>query len=515
MQITIKYAFPLLESNKARVNIRFFNHLIHIFIDMNNTDKIKSALKSLASTPLFVDKQASMQLLLRYNSVVDSGVLESEVLIKKHLEEMKELTAVSYYSASNVFKGKFKGDFNNLPKESIALIPVMGAMSRDSYCSFSEGYIVGTRDMEELIESLDSNDSIDSIVFYINTPGGSAFGNEALSNKIAACSKPTLALFEMMASAGVASFQGVDELYALESTSQWGSIGTYITMYDDKEFWKNMGIDIIEIYAPQSTEKNKSYREAVNGNHLPMEESLEKMTASFIERVKQARPSIKDDGLVFKGKIYNALEAKKIGAIDGIKDLNSVLKRAEILSKKSKRKNKANAAKNETETMSEEKTGFFDKFFGTKTTANEAEGKMKDLSEKLKASEGALSQKETELNALTQSNATTQEQLAAAKSENQKLAEEKTAFEEQVASSLKETEDAEGNPFKDVASLAADHKKVMAHNKELGAAPVAGTPIDNEQNTSHKQDDSLKKTRTYEDIEAEAREALKVAQEKK
>ena len=47
----------------------------------------------------------------------------------------------------------------------------------------------------------DANENVDGIVFQVNTPGGEAFGNEALSKAIKGTETPTVVSFEMMASA--------------------------------------------------------------------------------------------------------------------------------------------------------------------------------------------------------------------------------------------------------------------------------------------------------------------------
>ncbi len=454
---------------------------------MNDTKNMKSVIKALASSPLFIEKGEAIALMHRYESLISSGVFQSETLIKEHQDKMKKLTAVSFYNASNsVVTGSFGSSFRDVLSGSVAVVPVMGVMSRNSYCSFDNGYVSGTRDLENTVQMLEDNENVEGIVFYINTPGGQASGNESLSKKIQSCKTPTVGIFEMMASAGVGAFQGVDELYAIESTSQWGSIGTYISFYDDKRYWEEMGIDLIEIYAPQSSEKNKDFREALDGNPKPMEERLKKMTDAFIKQVKKARSSIKDDGKVFKGKIYTAEEAKKIGAIDGIKDLTYAISRARYLFRNGKDKKKSNAVKNQSNTMSEEKkAGWWERTFGSKTQIEAQEdmtgikNELTSLKEEVQNLKEVATEKETKLEELTASNKELQEQLEKSSAENEKL-----------TASIKESEKAsesalEGTEFENIQELAEDHKKVIAHNIELGGREKAGTPIDNQQNVSH------------------------------
>lgn len=480
---------------------------------MNHKHNIENVIKSMASLPLFMDKQGAKHLLLKYNAVIESGVFSNDKAFEDHLNKMEALNSVSFYNASGgVVTGKFGGNFEGVAEGSIAVVPVMGAMMRDTYCTFGNGYISGTRDLERTVEMLDVNKNVDGIVFYINTPGGQATGNESLSKKIQSCKTPTVGFFEMMASAGVGAFQGVDELYAAESESTWGSIGTYTTLINDRKYWEELGIDIIEIYAPDSTEKNKEYREAIKGNEDPMLERLEKMNSMFIKQVKKARPSIKDDGKVFKGKLYTASEAVKIGAIDGIKDLNFAIKRARFLSKNGKEKKKSNATKNQVETMSEDKkTSLWSKFFGS-STAEEAESNMEQISAdlaSLKEENSAIkldcTEKQTKLDELATSNEELTNQLASLKEENSKLKEEKEAINATL----------EGTEFDSVEALAKDHTEVVAHNIELGGRTAAATPVDNKQSTTHNPKDNLAEAKTIKQVNQEVNERMKKFEEKK
>jgi len=114
---------------------------------MNSNKRIKSTIQAISSSPLFMEKNAAMNLMHRYNSLIDSKVFENEQLTEKHLEKMEELTSVSFHSASkSVVLGKFGNDFKDVPSGSVAVVPVMGVMARDTYCSMSNGYISGTRD---------------------------------------------------------------------------------------------------------------------------------------------------------------------------------------------------------------------------------------------------------------------------------------------------------------------------------------------------------------------------------
>jgi len=476
---------------------------VHIFTCMSGnrtTSAIVSVIKSMVSVPLFIEKQQAQSLLMRYDSMRQSGAFDGLVASKENPIQ------VQFYNAStNIAYGKFAADFTKIEKGSIAVVPVMGAMMRDSYCTFSDGFVSGTRDLEATVKALDENENVDGIVFYINSPGGQADGNESLSRVIANTKTPTVGFFEGMASAAVYAFQGVKELYAAETQSYWGSIGTYISIVDDRAFWESMGINYMDIYAPQSTEKNIEFREAIEGNEAPMLDMLSKLTDSFIKSVKKSRPQLQDDGHVFKGKLYSAADAMKIGAIDGIKNLEFAIERARILGKQAKKKN-SNTNQN-TDIMSienEKKLSFFEKIFGA-STATEAESDMLKI-------ENATKELQTKYDDLQKQFAVSQESIKGYVSQIETLQSQinESAILAETNEALKnalnnQNETIKASGFESIESLLEDHAQLIQHNKELGGAGATQTPINEQQTVSATSDN---KPLTYQDTVEKAKNAL-------
>lgn len=485
-----------------------FDYIFTVMENKRNISNIVSIVKGMASLPLFIEKQQAQNLLMRYDAMYQSGAFNGMVATKEN-----PIQVLFYNASTNVSYGKFAADFSKIEKGSIAVVPVMGAMMRDSYCTFSDGFVSGTRDLEATVKALDENENVDGIVFYINSPGGQADGNESLSRVIASTKTPTVGFFEGMASAAVYAFQGIKELYAAETQSYWGSIGTYISIADDTAFWESMGINYMDIYAPQSTEKNIEFREAINGNQEPMKELLSKLTDSFIKTVKKARPQLQDDGHVFKGKLYSAADALKIGAIDGIKNLEFAIERARILGKKAKKQTTTNQ---NTEIMSaenEEKLSFWDRIFGkatakeVETDLNKVENSTKELQTKFEALEKEFATAQAAIIEKTSQLDTLNEQL------NQSAIEAKTneAKAVEIENALNaQNEILKAKGFENLEMFLADYETVKAHNIELGGVKAAETPINPQQTFEN----TPKKQKTYKEAKAEADAALEAKKKK-
>ena len=98
------------------------------------------------------------------------------------------------------------------------------------------------------------------------------------------------------------------------------------------------GMKMHEIYAPQSTEKNKGYRDAISGNYEAVLADLEVTADTFINAVEMNRGGRATDSKSdwSTGKLYYAKDAQRAGLIDGIKNFEQVVSKAAWLAKRKK-----------------------------------------------------------------------------------------------------------------------------------------------------------------------------------
>ena len=87
-----------------------------------------------------------------------------------------------------------------------------------------------------------------------------------------------------------------------------------------------MGRKIYEVYAPESSEKNKLWRDLVAGDDTLAKERLSELAKGFISAVQAYRADIKDDGRVFKGAVYTPKGALEVGLVDEIMNLETLIK---------------------------------------------------------------------------------------------------------------------------------------------------------------------------------------------
>jgi signal peptide peptidase SppA len=227
------------------------------------------------------------------------------------------------------------GSASGAPEGSIAVLDIDGPILKNGgMCSY------GSSQFTQFVKQADASPNIKGIILKIDSPGGMVDGTNTLADAIKATKKPVVAFVSdgMMASAAMWIGSAADEIYASQKTDTIGSIGVFTTLYDFREYFAKEGIKIHEIYAPQSTDKNKDYKDAMDGKYAGLKDRLKFIADEFISTVESNRgDKLKDKKEPFTGKMYSAEQATEIGLIDGIMSFEDVVKRVNKLALESQK----------------------------------------------------------------------------------------------------------------------------------------------------------------------------------
>jgi protease-4 len=214
-------------------------------------------------------------------------------------------------------RASFWRSFSEAPKNSLALIPVIGAVSKYYDCG-----VAGTSDMARWIKEANDAPNISGIILQIDSPGGMVDGTQTLVDAILNSHKPVTAFVDdgMAASAAMWIASAADEIVLSQKTDMVGSIGVLTTLADYSGYFEQKGIKLHEIYATQSSDKNKDYRDALKGDYKAVKDELSFIAAEFIAAIKQNRSAQLnlEAGDPFTGKMYFADQAIEIGLADRI-----------------------------------------------------------------------------------------------------------------------------------------------------------------------------------------------------
>lgn len=234
-----------------------------------------------------------------------------------------EIGTMGLASAKPYFISEFgqASPVSDAPENSISVIYFNDVITKhDGWCH------AGVDTKAALLQQADANANIIGHLIVFDTPGGEARAPEKMVQAIAACNKPVFGFIDnLCASAGYWMAAHCDKLYASGNMAQVGSIGAFITILDYTKRMEAMGINLIEIYAEQSTNKNIEFREALQGKPEKMKARISEMQTQFEATVREARGEKITDESVFTGIVLLGQKAVDAGLIDGIASFQDVL----------------------------------------------------------------------------------------------------------------------------------------------------------------------------------------------
>ena len=198
------------------------------------------------------------------------------------------------------------------------------------------------------LQMVDNMPNVTAVVILWDTPGGMVDGTATLSNTIKSMKKYTISYVDdgMCCSAGMWGATSANEFYASKKTDTVGSVGVLCTLADFTGHYEQLGITVQTVYAPQSEDKNKEYRQwQEKGDSSLIANNLGVIADEFIASIKANRPdAVRFEAKWNKGASFFADEALKNNLIDGIMPLEKVIKRAHFKGKTQQKMSKQTTA---------------------------------------------------------------------------------------------------------------------------------------------------------------------------
>lgn len=247
--------------------------------------------------------------------------------------------------AASVYQVSYYSDLSRLPSGSIAMLDINGPITKyGDICSY------GSIDHTATLNRLGAAPNVEGVILNIDSPGGEVSGTAMLADAIKSLGtkKPVVAMIDngIAASAAMWIASASNEIYTTQKIDMVGSIGVYTTLVDWYGYLEKEGLKVRDIYAPQSTDKNLDYREALKGNDDLVKDELKVLADEFISTIAKNRAGKIQGNDWSTGKMYYSKEAIRLGLIDGQKSFNQVVGRI----------NKLISTKKTNNTMAFEKT---------------------------------------------------------------------------------------------------------------------------------------------------------------
>lgn len=192
-----------------------------------------------------------------------------------------------------------------------------------------EGFIGDNRDQRKLLSEIAKNEQVRGVILYINSPGGTTAGAEALYNSLrrVAEKKPIVAVFGTAAtSAAYLAGLAADHIVA-RGNSITGSVGVILQWAEFSQLLQSWGIRVEEIRSGALKAVPSPFTPPDPSSRALVEELVTESRDWFVDLVTKRRElNPADLEQVKTGRIYTGRQALKIGLVDEIGDEESALK---------------------------------------------------------------------------------------------------------------------------------------------------------------------------------------------
>jgi signal peptide peptidase SppA len=223
-------------------------------------------------------------------------------------------------------KRTFNKIFNNSDK--VAVLRLQGIIGGGA---IKKG--LSLEDLEEEIEDAFEVSNLKAVALQINSPGGSPVQSELIYNRIRALSLekkvPVYSFAEdVAASGGYWLACAGDEIYA-SANSIVGSIGVIASTFGFVDLIKKMGVER-RIYKQGENKAILDPFQKENPKDVEILLNLQKEVHEEFKNLVRTRRAGKiqksDEDMLFSGEFWTGTSGKKLGLVDEIGDMKSVIK---------------------------------------------------------------------------------------------------------------------------------------------------------------------------------------------
>lgn len=257
-----------------------------------------------------------------------------DILSKKiGLDEDEELNLQSFekYAKKKFYQNQLLTKNDN---PNIAVILAEGAVSKD-------GDELTSKEICKLFQDVRKNKSIRTVVFRVNSPGGSALASDEIWREVQLTNKTKKVIVSMgdVAASGGYYIAAPAEAIFAEPTTITGSIGVFgMIPYTGKMLENKLGISFDR--AATNRHSVMTTNRKLDAEEFAMiQEEVDAIYDQFLGRVAEGRGMTKEKvNVIARGRVWTGRDALKIGLVDKLGGINDAIeyaaKKADIKDKK-------------------------------------------------------------------------------------------------------------------------------------------------------------------------------------
>ena len=214
-------------------------------------------------------------------------------------------------------------------KARIAVIYGIGAIvGGDSTEDSVFGRVMGSDTIAKAFEQAREDESIDAVVFRIDSPGGSDVASDVIWREatLTRGKKPVVVSMADVAASGGYWIATASDAIVAEPTTVTGSIGIYAGKFNLKGLYDKIGVSIDGVESSENADFFSSSRSFTAEERAKLRRILESGYRAFLERVAESRKKTTDEvHALAQGRVWSGRDAKELGLVDELGGLKRAL----------------------------------------------------------------------------------------------------------------------------------------------------------------------------------------------
>ena len=258
-----------------------------------------------------------------------SGLIDDILFFDQYEDKLRTATSldakdeINYVSLKDYTKRSNKKTIKK-GTDKIAVVFAQGEIL------YGEGgpNIIGQGIITKALIKARDDDKVKAIVLRVDSPGGSALTSDIIWREVelAKEKKPVVvSMGNVAASGGYYIAAGADKIFA-EPTTITGSIGVFGTIPNINELAANIGINAEQVGTNKNSVDYSFFEPMTDNFRNVVQESVEQTYETFLERVAQGRNiTVAQADSMAQGRVWSGLDAKKLGLIDELGNLDDAI----------------------------------------------------------------------------------------------------------------------------------------------------------------------------------------------
>ncbi len=195
---------------------------------------------------------------------------------------------------------------------------------------FDSGY-ASSEQLASAIEALNGREDVASVLFIVNSPGGSVVATREVYGAVDSLSKPSVSYFREVAASGAYYVSSGTDYIITDPDAMTGSIGVIATFTEMEGLFDKLGINVTAVKSGQYKDIGSPYRNMTDDEKAIMQAMVDEVYQEFRgivvknrgDRLNQAKFNEVADGRILSGR-----QAVAVGLADQVGTKKDALMKA-------------------------------------------------------------------------------------------------------------------------------------------------------------------------------------------